>query len=166
MSFVRFEIDKEKMKKYGVRGRRLREAQQYAMEAMAREWHATYLPMHFLESAYARYGYVKRKGMSMDQGSKGYSRQYSARKLRLRHHNKPLVFSGEGEMQSRALKLRSTSKYAKVILPSKFNFKHPKSQIVMRNELTKILPEEMQALVKVGHKAFREKVAAPRAEGT
>lgn len=165
MSFVRFEVDKEKMKKYGVYGRRLQQSQRHALESMAREWHATYLPLHFLESAYARYGYYKRKGMGMDPSARGYSRQYAARKLRQMKHNRPLVFSGEGEMQSRVLKLRSTSKMAKVVLPSKFNYKHPKSRIVMRDELTKVLPEEMQALVKVGQKAFREAVAAPRAEG-
>ncbi len=159
-SFVKFEVDQEKLKKYGLKARQIRRAQRHALETMARGWHADYLPLHFSEQAFERYGFYRRKGMGLDPNGKAYRRSYVARKRRAKGHNRPLVFSGQGAMQALGpVRLRGTDREQRVILPSKFNFRHPQSRISMRDELTRVLPEETRDLVERARRAFRQHIA-------
>lgn len=159
-SFVRFEIDQEKLKKYGLKARQIRRAQRHALETMARGWHDDYLPLHFSEQAYERYRYTRRKGMGLDPNGRTFRRSYTARKLRERRHNRPLIYTGDGATQALGpVRLRGTDREQRVILPSKFNFKHPKSRVSMRDELTRVLPEETRDLVERARRAFRQHIA-------
>ncbi len=160
MSLLSLHIDPAKFRKYGIRKRQLQRATKETLEQMGRRWHDLYLPEHFKESAYSRYGYYKRKGMGLDPSGRAFRRSYTGRKLRQQHHERPLVFSGEG--QSLALgpvRIRATGKQARVVLPSKFNLRNPKSRISMREEITKIIPAEAQDLVAFGRRWLRTALA-------
>lgn len=163
-SLLRFEVDKAKLKRVGVTGRGLQRAQRDALEAMARHWHDKFLPLHFMSSAFERYGYTKRKGMLLDSSSKAFRRSYWGRKLRTASGDKPLVASGEGELLSRLVDLRVTSKQVRVVLPRKFNFRHAKSRVSMRDEITRIIPSEADELIRVARRAFKESIAKPLSE--
>lgn len=147
----------------GAYNKQFRLASAATLRAIASEWHAKYLPQHFTKAGAAKYGYKKRKGEGMSanisssdiSGSfssfeKKYKRTYAYKKQRMFGHSDPLVFSGEGKQLSRLRKIRGNSKQAKVVLPSKFNFKNPKSQIKMRDELTAITSSEQDTLGEMG----------------
>lgn len=159
MSFLRLEIDYEKLKKFGIRKRAFQGHMRDALAAMGRAWHDRYLGKHFLESAYARYGYAMRKGMGMDRMSRGFRESYAGRKLRKYGHQMPLVFTGETLRLARRVNIKATSIQARVILPSGLNRKHSKSRISMRDEVTRLLPDEVRELLEVGRRAFRESIA-------
>lgn len=159
-SFVKFEVDQEKLKKYGLKKMQIRRAQRHALATMARGWHADYLPLHFMSTAFERYRYYRRKGMGLDKLGKAYKDSYTARKIREKGHNRPLIFSGDGAMQALGpVRLRGTDSEQRVILPSKFNFRHPQSRISMRDELTRVIPEETRDLVERARRAFRQHIA-------
>ncbi len=163
MALLRLEIDPEKFRKFGLRKRDVQRASKAALEAMASKWWHDYLPLHFDETAYGRYRYSRRKGQAMTGEGPRYRRTYVARKRRLYKHNRPLVWSGEGmRLAIGLLRLRGSSKEARVILPSKFNYKHPKSRISMRDEITRIIPSEAQELLQVGRLALRAYLARPQ----
>ena len=165
MSTLSLSIDPAKFKKYGLKKRQVNNAVKAAIATMAEQWHAKFLPLHFDESAYERYGYTRRKGSGMAPGQKGYASSYVGRKRKRIGHNRPLVYSGEGRSMALASpKIRGTSKEARVVLPSKFNFRHPKSQISMRDEITRILPEESRVLLELGRARFRQLLQQPPQE--
>lgn len=58
-----------------------------ALEVLGKIWHSRYLPIHFTEAAYTRYGFHKRTW------------KYVKRKRRTLGHNRPNVFSGETQRQ-------------------------------------------------------------------
>lgn len=117
-----------------------------SLSKIAAEWHKDYLPKHFTRQGALEYGYKARKGEKMSPGQRGYTRSYAYRKLRAFGHQDPLVFTGETKQLARIRKIVATSKQAKVVLPRKLNWKHPKSQINMRDEITAITPAELNAL--------------------
>lgn len=192
--FLQFEVDPEKFKKFGIMRRNLQKHVREALEAMALHWHKTYLPMHFDEAAYQRYGYYKRKGMDKagirdraiknlneafrrTQGRSGevtpekieaevqrvYNRTYTRRKERQFGHNRPLNFTGAGMLEALSNpKIRSNSKQARVVLPSKFNFKSQYSRISMRDEITRLIPTEVADLLNVGRNALKHAIARPK----
>lgn len=163
MSILRLDIDPQKLAKYGLRRRAIQQHTRDALAAMGREWHSRYLPQHFDESAYQRYGYYQRKGMGLTADSRAFRRSYAGRKIRRFGHNRPLVYTGETLALARLLKLRVSSKQARVVLPQGLNRKHPKSRISMRDEVTRLLPDEVRELLEVGRRAFRESIARPPA---
>jgi hypothetical protein len=165
MSLLSLQIDTAKFKKYGLKKRQVNTAAREALEAMAREWHSRFLPLHFTADAYQRYGYTQRKGMGLDPQGRAFRRSTVGRKIRYKGHNLPLVFSGEGRMLALGpIRLRSSSKQARVALPGKFNLRHSKSRISMRDELTRILPEESRVLLEIGRARFRQVLQQPPRE--
>lgn len=168
MSFLTFEIDPDKLRKFGLKRNRIRSHMREALGAMGRAWHREFLPLHFEESAFDRYGYYMRRGMGQDKEGKAYRRSYTYRKLQKYGHQRPLVLTGETLALSRMLKLVVTAKSAerasaRVILPVGLNRKNKFSRIAMRDEVTRITAEEARYLHDVGRRAFREAVARPPA---
>lgn len=162
MSLLSLNLDPAKFKKFGVRKRQLQVASRLALEDMGRLWHERFLPLHFTMGAYSRYRYRQRKGMGLDPQGKAFRASTVGRKLRYKRHNLPLVYSGEGRMLALGpIRLRSSSKQARVVLPTKFNYKNRKSRISMRDELTKLIPEEAAALLDRGRRSLREAIARP-----
>lgn len=117
--------------------------------AVGRYWHEHFLPKHFTEAGAREYGYFARKGERLPPGSKAYRRSYTGRKERRFGHTLPLVHSGLSRSLARLLKLRVSSKGGRVLLPTGFNRKHPKSRIVMRDEITRISTGERDVLLHV-----------------
>ena len=106
-----------------------------------RYWHERYLPDHFTVQGARKYGYKKRKGEG--ESGKSFWKSYSGQKKKYKGHMRPLVFSGEGETQSRLFRPRATKKGVAVILPRKFNYRHPNSEVNMREEITATTPDEI-----------------------
>jgi hypothetical protein len=130
----------------GRRKSEMRDAIRGAMAAAAKEWHQEYYEGHFTAAGATKYGYFKRKGEGLPRGTKAFSRSYHGKKLKHMGHERPLVYTGESYQRGKVAKIVASSKQAKVVLPSTFNFKHPKSRINMREEVTRVLPEEVQHL--------------------
>lgn len=59
-----------------------KDARIIAMRKVGETWHKKMLPVHFTTKATGLYGYAQR------------TEKYQRRKVRLKHHNKPLVFTG------------------------------------------------------------------------
>lgn len=123
-------------------------------------WHSKLRAKHFTAEGAQEYGYTKRKGELIPRGSKRFRRSYTGRKLAMKGHTRPLVFSGEGEALSRIQDVRATAKRVRVILPRKFNFRHPKSQVDMRAELTAISQADEKQLGTVADKEVHARLNA------
>jgi hypothetical protein len=120
-----------------------------ALTAAAKEWHQKYYAGHFTKAGAQKYGYYKRKGELISPGSKAFRRSYTGKKLRKFGHTDPLKFTGETYHLGKVAKIKATSKQARVILPAGLNRKHPKSQIRMRDEATRVLPDESSHLKQI-----------------
>lgn len=162
MTMIGLGLDRSKLLKEGIAKRELNNAFKDTLREMGATWHDRYLHLHFDEAAYIRYGYTARKGQKMSPDAKGYKSTYVYKKRRLLGHNRPLEFTGEGMLEALGpAKIRGTNKEARVVLPSKFNFRHPKSRVSMRDEITKVLPEEATKLVSVGRDRLRKIINRP-----
>lgn len=119
---------------------------------VGKRWRHLYLPLHFGQRATQRYGYKQRKGARYARADKKrgrHSGSYSARKYRAVGHTRPLEYSGEGKRQAlRQENIAATRKKVVVRLPRKFNFRNPKSQINMADEIRAVRPEEMRDLAR------------------
>lgn len=182
MSMLSAAIDKDKLRKAGIRGRKLTDVVKHGLGTMAAHWHATYLPLHFLESAYQRYGYTRRKGvrdveafrvrraaevvmghrLTADELEREVERflkrSYTARKIRRWGADLPLVFSGQTRTLARWPDIRVTRDKARVVLPRGLNRRHPESTINMRDEVTRIIPSERRTLVRIAREAVQKRV--------
>ena len=162
MTMIGLDLDRRKMLKEGIAKRVLNNAFKDTLRDMGEEWHGRFLPLHFDESAYSRYGFYQRKGGNMSPGQKGYKSTYVGKKRKALGHNRPLEYTGEGRMLTMGpAKIRGSHKEARVVLPSKFNFRHPKSRISMRDEITRVLPDEARTLVDHGRGRLRKLIDRP-----
>jgi len=157
MIVVSIEVDKKKLRKLGHRRDAIRKAQQAAYEAMAREWHAKFLMLHFAEQAYDRYG-IKRVGRRAARDSKTFRYSHTGRKLKRKGHMKPLVWTGRAMMESQLLRMTSTSKWAKVRLSNRFNLRPRRSSTSMREEITRIIPSESAYLRRIAAATMKAKL--------
>lgn len=78
-------------------------------------------------------------------------KRYDFRKFKAKGHTRPLEYSGETRRAVKAARITSTSKGAAVRYAGarKFNFRHPKSQVNMAEEFTRVLPQEADELAGV-----------------
>lgn len=116
-------------------------------------WHSEMSARHFTREGARAYGYSPRSGESGNPSDKGFRRSYTGRKLRTRGHTLPLVWTGLSRSLARIRDVRATPKGCRVILPVGFNRRNPHSKVNMRDEVTKVLPDEERRLA-----AFFEKV--------
>jgi hypothetical protein len=126
------------------------EAAKEGWQETGRYWVANIRDKHFTQAGAREYGYTKRKGEGMVRGSKAYKRSYTGRKEARFGHTRPLEFSGKSRSLTRTARISGTAKGATVRMNAPaLNFKHPKSQIVMRDELTRISQPEARELSNV-----------------
>lgn len=112
-------------------------------------WHRKFREKHFTAAGAREYGYYARKGEKMAKGSKAYKRSYTGQKERQFGHTRPLEFSGASRQLTRIRDVRSTSKGVRVVLRAPtFNYRHPKSRINMRAEMTRVSLREADALIR------------------
>lgn len=123
--------------------------------AAARHWHEVYRPLHFTAAAWVRYGYVRR------------ALKYTRYKLRKQGHELPLVWSGDSrDRTGRDFRITSNTTGARVRMRAarlnvKGNWRRdtlgggavrwsgPRKEVVMREELVRVNPQEQRNLVKV-----------------
>lgn len=111
-------------------------------------WHQKFRKKHFTKAGAKEYGYIARKGEKMAKGSKAYKRSYTGQKERKFGHTRPLEFSGLSRQLTRIRDVRAFSKKVRVVLHSRtFNRRHRKSQINMREEMTRVSMAEAHTLV-------------------
>jgi hypothetical protein len=95
-------------------------------QRMGEEWHRFYEHKHFEEEAVRRYGYAPR------------SEKYERRKLRIKGHNDPLVWSGVSRRLASIVKVRATTAGASVVMNA------PRLNMQRRaSELTRVIPVEL-----------------------
>jgi len=111
-------------------------------------WHRAQRPKHFTRAGAREYGYLPRKGEPGNPHPKGFWSSYMGRKQRLMRHQRPLEFSGELKNLSRVRRIltsaTSNKSRLRIQMPAarKANFRHPRSRINMRAELTTVSPRE------------------------
>lgn len=83
--------------------RELRQAVKSGLKRLVEQWHQRALPEHFEPIARRRYGYQRR------------TQRYQKRKLRVKHHDNPLVWSGTlRDTATRRAAVTGSSKQARV----------------------------------------------------
>ncbi len=126
-----------------------------ALYAMGLYWHDNFRAKHFLPSGAKEYGYTPRKGEGMSTATKGFWRSYMGRKLRMKHHQNPLTWSGESRERTRIRDVRATRNQVRIVLHANaLNWKNPNSSVEMWWEMTTISAGEQKVLAEV----FRQKI--------
>lgn len=134
----------------GMMRREFNNAMKDAYASTADEFHRKFTHRRFTPEHARRAGYKRRKGEGLPRGSKRFRRSYFGRKLRGEQGGGvgqalPLVKSGASRRRSRRPRIRATNKRARITftMPA-LNFRHPKSQIDMRDEFNRVLPDEQK----------------------
>jgi hypothetical protein len=132
-------------------------AMRAAMPLLGRHWHNKMLPEHFETSAPNKYGYERR------------SRLYMLRKSRERHHQKPMVFTGE--MRRTALSfaaIRQTRQKATVRFrtPRALNFSGRIDYPDLRAELTAFSLDEIHKLDRLAERLATRNINQIRTKKT
>ncbi len=116
--------------------------QKAAWQVTAEAFHEHYRDLRFTEAHGKAAGYSPRKG----EGTSGktFWRSYAGRKRKKFGHSRPLEWSGETRRAVAMANVATTRTHARIAYPGarKLNFRHPKSDIRMSQEFTKILPSE------------------------
>jgi len=108
---------------------------------LAEDWFRDFRPKHFTVRGAREYGYKKRKGEGLS--GKAFRRSYTGQKLKRKGHTYPLVWSGVSQRRSQMGRITATSKRARVSMSiPAFNFRHPASDINMREEMETISRRE------------------------
>lgn len=152
-----FRIDYE-----GVPGMTRREwehALQPGYRAMATSHHKDNLPRHFTTQGATKYGYTRRSGEGM-LGRKGFWSSYTGKKLRMKGHMLPLMFSGRSKALTLGMRdIRMMRSGARLVIHARaFNFRNPHSRVDMRREITMITPDEADALVRVHEETTKQQL--------
>jgi hypothetical protein len=133
-----------------------REASHRTWEAIGKYFHENMRDKRFSREHAREAGYKPRKGETAPPNSKEHRQSYYYRKLK-RHQaigydrpGAPLVFSGETRelVRTANLDVARSGLGVKIKYPGarKLNFKHPKSEIVMSDEFTRITDREAKEL--------------------
>ena len=108
-----------------------------ALKDSVEHWHGRFLPRHFTTSAYNSYRYTPRTD------------RYQKRKMRLKGHTRPLVFTGRmKKMLSSVFRVSGTSKKATISMNGpRYMYQYHKSKVVDKaKEVTMTTKREEAAL--------------------
>ena len=120
-------------------------------------WHRLFLPTHFRTSAIGQYNYQPR------------TRRYSIRKAKLKGHQKPLVWSGEGSNAAmRQIRPSGTSKQARGIMPGTqvFNFGRRADMPPMREEVVRTTRSQRRTLALEHERSVKQHLESIRGTTT
>jgi len=136
---------------------------------LAHFWHDQYVRKHFTQAGASEYGYAPRKGQPGNPHPKGFKRSYTGRKLALKNHTRPLVWSGASYLLVLASRNNVTATATKGQATARLrlnapalNFKNPRSRIDMRTELTTISPREASEMSVRAGEYLQQRYAALR----
>lgn|GEM_PF-1590198 len=124
------------------------------LDTTGREWHGEMLPGHFLMSAYGKYGYAPRSTRRPPRGDRpGRERlSYVAAKQKYKHHNLPLVWSGDLRTAvMRQQDVRSKGRTVRVVLHGPrylYQYRKDLRQPDKAAELTIIVQDEAMELAR------------------
>lgn len=144
----------------GLKPKQIRDAARAGMQAVGDHWIAKMLPRHFLQSATARYNYTPRDPIYRRRKRLGGE----IAGIRSIKEDNPLVWSGRSRERSKAARneakaVSSTNAYADVIINAPaLNFRYKGSQINMREEVTHVLPTEVEELAALFTKVFEREL--------
>jgi hypothetical protein len=134
----------------------IRAAARVALRAVGETWINRFLPLHFQNIAFARYGYTPRQPYYRMRKRK----RVEIGGVRAIGEDKPLVFSGRSRERAKAARVdakapSSTRAYADIIIDAPaLNFKPTGSTVNMRDEVTRVTQEEQDILSNVFVRAF------------
>lgn len=147
--------------------RELPRIQQRALETMGVYWHQHFRAKHFTPSGAREYGYAPRKGEGMAVSTKGFWRTYMGRKLRMKGHQNPLVWSGESRERTRMRDVRATRNRVRVVLHANaLNFRNPHSRTKPWEEMTTVSAAEQRVLSELFNREIERGIAAIRSRQT
>ena len=130
--------------------RELNKCHRDAMAWAGRYWDQQYREGHFANAATRKYGYTPRQG-EPGRPVRNFARSYTGKKLRLHGHTRPLEFTGESRRRTRNPRIVATAKKGeakvRVVMNSPgLNRRYAGSPINMRDEATRVIPSEGQAI--------------------
>lgn len=106
-------------------------------------FHRKMLPLRFTKRGGKMLNYAPRRGEEAGGSFQDFRRSYTARKRRKFGHTKPLVYTGESESLAKIRDIRATSKGVRIVNHARgLNRKHPKSKVVMRDEVRRLADHE------------------------
>ncbi len=131
-----------------------------SLAAGLRFWGAEFRPLHFEMGAYQRYGYAKRQ-VRTEKGRSGYS----MRKMKVKHHNRPLVYSGDSERELQQIEISTYTNrayaYAKLKAPKHFFIRNPIT-LDKADELTRVIPQEEMEITEAITQDFGRRIDTAR----
>lgn len=129
----------------------LNNARKKAWADVAEYHHEHLTPKRFTTEHARAAGYTKRKGENLPRGSRRFKRSYTGRKLRIKGHTLPLVWSGDTRRAVRFASISSTAKEGRAAYrgANKLNFRHPKSQVRAAEEFRRHTNAEAVELARV-----------------
>jgi hypothetical protein len=135
----------------GVARKLMRQMLTVCWDAAGKHWHRVMRPRHFTRRAYREYGYEKRQGERGAQGSQGFRRSYTGRKLSRYGHTDPNVLTGTTRDMTLRRSVRATSQGCRVVMdvPPYFLLRRADSRINKPDELRRVSPQEEQELVRI-----------------
>lgn len=140
-----------------------------AASQLAIFWHDNYVRKHFTQAGATEYGYAPRKGQPGNPHPKGFRRSYTGRKLATKGHTRPLTWSGASFVLVIASRNNVTATATKGVATARLrmnapalNFRHPRSRVDMRAELTTVSPREGAEMGVQGGRYLQERYQALR----
>jgi len=127
-------------------------------------WHVNILKKHFTKAGGREYGYTPRSGEPGTIAAKHFWWSYTGWKLRETHQTEPLVFTAAlgnaGSLRDgcKTAGIYPTGQSVRVTLPNaqKANLQSPRSNINMRDELTRFSDEDIEVLTEVWQENFEK----------
>jgi hypothetical protein len=116
-----------------------------AWQKVGEYWHQHFREEHFKNSAMSRYGYTPRRGES--GSGRPFKGSYTQKKLAIKKHTRPLVWSGESmrRMEQRDVRARKDGVRIHLHAPV-FNFHPAMGRVDMAREMTRVTDAEFREL--------------------
>lgn len=113
-------------------------------------WHRFFRPKHFTQAGAREYGYKPRRGQR-GSGFGLFKESYTGRKLKKWGHTNPLVWKGLARDLTAIQDVRPTSKGVRIVMGAaqKLNWRHPKSDIYMAEEMRRVSIGERKVLIRI-----------------
>lgn len=146
----------------GLKANDIRAAARVAMQAVGDYWIKNYLPLHFQNTAFFRYGYTPRNPAYR----KRKRNQAIIGDAQATGEDLPLVFSGRSRERAKQARTvakapSSTQAFADVIIDAPaLNFRPTGSRIDMRAEVTRVNQQEAETLSDLFAKRFDQELVS------
>jgi len=127
------------------------------------EWfHKNLLPIRFTNAAKQLLNLAPRGGEAPGTSYKAFRRSYTGRKVRMKGHRKPFVWSGTSERNATKIRdVRATSNGTRIVLHAPaLNFRNKHSAIRMNEEIRRVAESEYPILQRRFERIIQERIKA------